>query len=139
MRVPQARRKKSTSRLLSCVKDEGRPLEVGFQKQALNHPERLRLRGVVVSVGLKALGDTLAGTDRKGEDPEQSQWVERMKSTQYGFVPRPDIAQQPHWPDISFEEVLNKAFSGDRYVDSLEHEVLNSYCKHNSSIRPEYK
>ena len=37
----------------SCVKDEGRPLDIGFQERISNHPKRLRLRDVVVSVGVK--------------------------------------------------------------------------------------
>lgn len=36
------------------MKDEGRPLGVGFQERASNHPKLLRLRAVVVSVGVKA-------------------------------------------------------------------------------------
>lgn len=36
------------------MKDEGRSLEVGFQERASNHPKLLRLRAVVVSVGVKA-------------------------------------------------------------------------------------
>lgn len=36
------------------MEDEGRPLEVGFQERASNHPKLLRSRAVVVSVGVKA-------------------------------------------------------------------------------------
>ena len=35
------------------MKDEGGPLGIGFQEQVSNHSKRLRLRGVVVSVGTK--------------------------------------------------------------------------------------
>jgi hypothetical protein len=38
----------------SCIKDEGRPLGIGFQEQIPNHFKRLHLSGVVVSVGVKA-------------------------------------------------------------------------------------
>jgi len=41
----------------SCIKDEGRPLGIGFQEQIPNHFKRLRLKGVVVSVGVKALSN----------------------------------------------------------------------------------
>ncbi|MCW7549960.1 hypothetical protein OO184_18970 [Photorhabdus sp. APURE] len=34
---------------LCCTRDEGRPLGVGVQAQASNHPLLLRLRDVVVS------------------------------------------------------------------------------------------
>jgi hypothetical protein len=37
------------------MRDEGRPFGVGFQERASNHPKLLRLRAVVVSVGVKAL------------------------------------------------------------------------------------
>ncbi len=40
----------------SCMRDEGRSFGVGFQEQASNHSKLLRLRVVVVSVGVKALG-----------------------------------------------------------------------------------
>ena len=35
----------------SCREDDGRPVEVGGQEPASNHPKRLSLRVVVVSVG----------------------------------------------------------------------------------------
>mgnify|MGYP001285247453 CR=1 FL=1 len=38
------------------MEDEGRPLGVGVQAQASNHPKLLCLRGMVVSVGVKASG-----------------------------------------------------------------------------------
>ena len=48
--VPQAHSKEVrlwTDRLWrSYTKDEGRPLEVGFQERASNHPKLLRLRAV---------------------------------------------------------------------------------------------
>ena len=34
----------------NCTRDEGRPLEVGLQEQASNHPKLLRSRAVVVGV-----------------------------------------------------------------------------------------
>ena len=37
------------------MRDEGRPFGVGFQERAPNHSKLLRLRTVVVSVGVKAL------------------------------------------------------------------------------------
>jgi hypothetical protein len=37
------------------MRDEGRPFGVGFQERASNHSKPLRLRTVVVSVGVKAL------------------------------------------------------------------------------------
>ncbi len=40
----------------SCTEDEGRPLGVGFQEQASNHPKLLCSRDMVVSVGVKASG-----------------------------------------------------------------------------------
>ena len=43
---------------ISCTKDEGRPFGVGFQEQASNHSKLLRSRAVVVSVGVRARGDT---------------------------------------------------------------------------------
>jgi hypothetical protein len=39
--------------LYSCVKDEGRPLGIGFQEQVSNHSKLLRPKDVVVSVGGK--------------------------------------------------------------------------------------
>jgi hypothetical protein len=41
-------------RCRSCRKDDGRPVEVGCQEQASNHPKRLSLRVAVVSVGEKS-------------------------------------------------------------------------------------
>jgi hypothetical protein len=38
----------------SCVRDEGRPLGIGFQERVPNHSKRRRLKAVVVSVGAKA-------------------------------------------------------------------------------------
>lgn len=38
------------------MEDEGRPLGVGVQARASNHPKLLCLRGMVVSVGVKASG-----------------------------------------------------------------------------------
>ena len=35
------------------MRDEGRPLETGFQEQVSNHSKLLRLKDVVVSVGGK--------------------------------------------------------------------------------------
>ena len=35
----------------SCREDDGRPVEVGCQEPASNHPKRLSLRVAVVSVG----------------------------------------------------------------------------------------
>jgi hypothetical protein len=48
------------------MRDEGRsrkawPLGVGYQEQAPNHSKLLRLRVVVVSVGVKALDSSGAG------------------------------------------------------------------------------
>lgn len=40
--------------MTSCIEDEGRPFEVGFQERTSNHPKPLRSRVVVVSVGVKA-------------------------------------------------------------------------------------
>ena len=40
----------------SCVGDEGRPFEIGFQKQVSNHSKLLRTKAVVVSVGVKVSG-----------------------------------------------------------------------------------
>jgi hypothetical protein len=37
------------------MRDEGRSFGVGFQERASNHSKLLRLRAVVVSVGVKAL------------------------------------------------------------------------------------
>lgn len=37
------------------MRDEGRPFGVGFQEQAANHAKLLRLRIVVVSIGVKAM------------------------------------------------------------------------------------
>ena len=37
----------------NCMRDEGRPLEVGLQERASNRPKLLRSRAVVVSVGGK--------------------------------------------------------------------------------------
>ena len=42
----------------SCVRDEGRPLGIGFQEQVSNHSKRLRSKAAVVSVGAKARGTT---------------------------------------------------------------------------------
>ena len=39
----------------SCARDEGRPFGVGLQGQAPNHAKLLRLRAVVVSIGVKAM------------------------------------------------------------------------------------
>ena len=61
-RAPQAHRgsrelKKGGKTLcISCMRDEGRPFGVGFQERASNHSKLLRLRAVVVSVGVKASG-----------------------------------------------------------------------------------
>lgn len=69
-------------------------------------------------------GDVEVSNDLLGVmENAKSLWIERLKNTQYGFAPRPDIVQQPHWPDASFEELLNEAFPGERYIDSLEHIV----------------
>ena len=38
---------------ISCAKDEGGPLGIGFQERIPNQSKLLRLRGVVVSVGSK--------------------------------------------------------------------------------------
>jgi hypothetical protein len=42
----------------SCVRDEGRPLGIGFQERVSNHSKRLRAKAVVVNVGAKARGMT---------------------------------------------------------------------------------
>jgi hypothetical protein len=39
---------------ISCAKDEGGPLGIGFQEQVPNQSKLLRSKGVVVSVGSKA-------------------------------------------------------------------------------------
>ena len=44
----------------SCVKDEGRPLGIGFQEQVSNQSELLRSKAAVVSVGSKVQGKTLS-------------------------------------------------------------------------------
>ena len=49
------------------MKDEGGPLGIGFQEQVSNHSKRLRLRGVVVSVGTKAREHTRAGEHPRDE------------------------------------------------------------------------
>jgi len=43
---------------ISCTRDEGRPFEIGFQRRISNHSKLLRSKAAVVSVGVKALGDT---------------------------------------------------------------------------------
>ena len=42
----------------SCVRDEGRPLGIGFQEQVSNHSKWLRTKAVVVSIGAKAQEDS---------------------------------------------------------------------------------
>jgi hypothetical protein len=70
-RVPQ-RRTRDGSRMRpsvlcqSCREDDGRPVDVGCQEQASNHPKRLSLRVVVVSVGGNVEHDS-AGVDQKDE------------------------------------------------------------------------
>jgi hypothetical protein len=39
----------------SYIKDDGWPIGIGVQPQVSNHPKRLCLRGMVVSVGVKVL------------------------------------------------------------------------------------
>ena len=41
------------------MKDDGRPIGIGFQEQVSNHPKLQRSKVVVVSVGDKVQGDTL--------------------------------------------------------------------------------
>ena len=40
------------------MKDEGRPLGIGFQERVSNHSKLLRSKAAVVSVGAKAQGKT---------------------------------------------------------------------------------
>ena len=58
--VPQAHSEEGSVRTdelwRSCTEDEGRPLGVGFQERASNHPKLLCSRDTVVSVGVKASG-----------------------------------------------------------------------------------
>ena len=58
--VPQAHSEEGSVRTdelwRSCTEDEGRPLGVGFQERASNHPKLLCSRDMVVSVGVKASG-----------------------------------------------------------------------------------
>ncbi len=83
-----------------------------------------RLGGSLVLV-IGTSGDTSVSADLiEVMERAKTEWTERLADVQYGFVPRPEIVQQPHWPEASFEEVLNEAFSGDRYIDSLEHMVF---------------
>jgi hypothetical protein len=70
-RVPQRRtrdgsRMRSSVLCQSCREDDGRPVDVGCQEQASNHPKRLSLRVVVVSVGGNVEHDS-AGVDQKDE------------------------------------------------------------------------
>jgi hypothetical protein len=49
------------------MEDEGRPLGVGYQEQAPNHPKRLRLRGV--------------GRERWGQSDEEHLAQVRVRET----------------------------------------------------------
>jgi hypothetical protein len=51
----------------SFIGDEGRPFEVGFQKQASNHFKWLSLREMVISVEVKVQVINLAGVDQRAE------------------------------------------------------------------------
>ena len=56
------------SALRRCMKDEGRPLEVGLQELASNHLKLHWSRAIVVSVKEKARQDkTLSGEDQGDE------------------------------------------------------------------------
>jgi hypothetical protein len=51
----------------SCVKDEGRPLGIGFQERVPNHPKLLWSRAMVASAGGKARAKTRAGEHPRDE------------------------------------------------------------------------
>jgi hypothetical protein len=51
----------------SCVKDEGRPLGIGFQERVPNHPRLLWSRAMVASAGGKARAKTRAGEHPRDE------------------------------------------------------------------------
>jgi hypothetical protein len=61
------------------VEDEGEPFEVGFQERASNHLKLLRLRVVVVNVGVKALRKYL-GQVRIRETNESESSMTRRNS-----------------------------------------------------------
>ena len=86
--------------------------------------------------GIDRQGDTFISVVATSGDPivsadllevmEQAkeQWVERKSDVQYGFIPRPDIAHIPKWPNDNFEDVINDAFQGDHFVSSVDHPAI---------------
>ena len=56
----------------------------------------------------------------------QKRWVRvsaNMSLQRYDIVEAPGDLEEPEWPDMTFQEILEIAFR-DRLIDSLDHPVL---------------
>jgi len=85
------------------VRDEGRPLGIGFQERVSNQSKPLCLRGIVVSVGLKARGQPVQVSIR--ETSASKPFDDASKSTRCrqnrGQAPPPgQVCRAPdYWAD----------------------------------------
>ena len=65
-------------------------------------------------------------TARAAAEIAENKWVRIQANMSLGSydVVTSDHIPDPVWPDITFQDILKKAFSGGRLIDSMEHPVL---------------
>lgn len=65
-------------------------------------------------------------TARAAAEYAETKWVRMSANTQLGRydVVTSDNIPDPIWPEITFREILEKAFGNDHLIDSLDHPVI---------------